>query len=147
MRAFGCRERRREPRFRMRVGEMHADGDGLVEHQIAVHQHRDLAVRVELQVLGRLVGGIGAVDELQLERHAELFEQDVHCQAGVAGEVMEWIMVSFHACFTETGIVVVQRQSATLLHHFRDNSGAQESPRRRDSSKAQAWRRSSRCLP
>jgi hypothetical protein len=68
------------------VYEVQADRNRLVEHQIAVHQHRDEAIRIELQVLGRLVGGIGAVDELQLERHAELFEQHMTARLALPGK-------------------------------------------------------------
>jgi hypothetical protein len=43
-------------------------------------------VRIQRQVVGRLVRGDGAVDVFQLERHAELLEDDVRDQAGVAGK-------------------------------------------------------------
>ena len=69
------------PRAGMGVGEVHADGRGLVEdewlppRQRVVDQHRDQAVRVERQVGGALVRGLGAVDVLELERRANLFER------------------------------------------------------------------------
>jgi len=79
----------REACLRVRIGEMHADGHALVEHEIAIDQHGNQAVRVELQVFGRLVRRIGAIDEVELERDAELFEQDVNRETGVAGIVVE----------------------------------------------------------
>jgi hypothetical protein len=45
----------RQAGLRVRVDQVQHDGGGFVEHQLAVHQHRDQPVRVELQVGGRLV--------------------------------------------------------------------------------------------
>ncbi len=89
MRALGGSWRRRESRIRMHVREVQTDGRRLVQHQIAVHEHRDLPVRVELQEVSRLVRSVGAVHQRELERHAELLEQHVRRQAGIAGIVVQ----------------------------------------------------------
>ena len=82
---------------RVRVHQVQANGRGFVQHQVGaraafcsrLHQHRDQPVRVERQVAGRLVRALGAVDTLQFVRHAQLFEQHVRGEAGVAGEVVQ----------------------------------------------------------
>src|SRR5450432_1008129 len=79
----------------MRVGEMHDDGRGLVEHERrratrgVVDEHRDQPVGIEREVLGGLVRNLRAVDELQRERRADLLEHEVDDETGIAGEVMK----------------------------------------------------------
>src|SRR6185437_4196621 len=59
------------------------------EHEIAVDEGRDEAVRVEAQICGVLVRVPGAVDEAQLEGRADLLQSHVRRHAGVAGIVVE----------------------------------------------------------
>ena len=65
VRALRAAQRRREASLRMGVGEVQADRGGLVQHEVAVDQHRDQAVRIQVQVLGALVRLPRAVDQLQ----------------------------------------------------------------------------------
>ena len=89
MRALRRAQRRHELRVRVPVGQVEADGGGLVEDEVAFHEYRDLPVRIQLQVLGRSVGRVGAVDEHELERRTDLLKQHVGRQAGIAGVVVE----------------------------------------------------------
>src|SRR6202022_909938 len=82
-------ERRGEVRCRMAVGEVEADRRALVEREIAVHEGWDQPVRVEAEILRRLVRIVLAVDEAQLERLADLFERHVRRHAGVAREIVQ----------------------------------------------------------
>jgi hypothetical protein len=89
MGALRAGQRRRQVGLRVRVGQMQADGRGLVQHQIAIDEHRDQPVRVQPQVLGSLVRSLRAVDERQFEGRADLAQQHMRCEAGVAGVVMQ----------------------------------------------------------
>ena len=82
-------QRRHQTGLRVGVGQVQEDGGCFVDHQIAVHQHRNQSIGVEPQVLWRLLRVARAVHQLQLEGHAQLFQKDMRHQAGVAGVVVE----------------------------------------------------------
>ena len=86
--------RRHQPGGRVRVAQMQADGGGFIEHQVACarrgfNQGGNLAVGVELEVIGAFVLVLAAVHQDQLKRRAQLFEHDVRDHAGIAGMVVE----------------------------------------------------------
>jgi hypothetical protein len=138
-------ERRQQAIDRVRVGEVHADRGGLVEHErLAVgagarriDEHRDQPVRIQRQVVGRLVRRDGAVDVLQRERHAELLEHDVRDQAGVAGKVVELE----HGCGSEDG----DSAPASIVRRSGRSPAAGAAPLR--ASFARSRRRRRRPLP
>ncbi len=82
-------ERRSEAAFRMAVGEVETDGGAFEENELAIHQHRDEAIRVEAQIVRRFLRVLRAVDEAELERLADLFERHMRRHAGIARIVVE----------------------------------------------------------
>ena len=75
-------------------GNMLCSGTGrwplrLVEHEVIMHHDRNLPIRVQRQELRRSLRLDSPVDEHESERHAELLEQDMRRQAGIARKVME----------------------------------------------------------
>ena len=76
---------------------MQADRGGLVEDErctgsaarLVVDQDRNQPVRIEREVLGRLVRRLLAIDVAELERRADLFEDDVDDEAGVARGIVK----------------------------------------------------------
>jgi len=96
LRALARTERRQQRRGGMRVGKVQADRSGLVQDQrLGVGVARVLdedgnqPVRIERQVLSRLVRRLLTVDVAKLERLADLLENDVGDEARVAREVVK----------------------------------------------------------
>ena len=91
MRALGRPELRRKPRLGMAIDQVQADRRGLIDHEIAIDKRRDAAVGVELQVLGRLVLLLVAVEQNQLVFCPDLLQHHMRRQVGVSGVVVEFV--------------------------------------------------------
>ena len=88
--ARGAAQRRQQSGAGQAVGQVQADRSRFVRHQVAVAQHRDLAVGVQSQVSGRVVGVAAAIHEIYSERQRQLVQQDLRRQAGIAAEVVRF---------------------------------------------------------
>ena len=59
------------------VTQMKADGGCFVQHEVAIGQHRNQAVRVELEVVWCLVRIGHPIDQHQLKGHTDFLQQDM----------------------------------------------------------------------
>lgn len=89
LRTLGRAQWRRQAGLRMGVTEMQQDRRRLVQHEVTVHQHRDRAAGVELQIGWAFMRVGCAIHQGQLERRADFAQQHMRRHAGVAGEVVQ----------------------------------------------------------
>jgi hypothetical protein len=71
------------------LGQIEDDGDGLVQDQVAVDQHRHLSRRVELQELTVPVLALDKIDPDGLERHLQLLQHPTRADRTGRGEFVE----------------------------------------------------------
>ena len=83
--ALSAAQWRGESHFGMAVGEMQADCGSFEKNQITIDQHGYPSGRIEGEIFGALVRMLIAIDENEFVGRADLFQNHVRREIGVAG--------------------------------------------------------------